>query len=75
MLHSLRKECSALLCEAVQARIEVNDPGFERDHCMKRVKTKRKLRNLSELIDGITRRGTRTEVIQNNQVFKTYWTT
>ncbi len=39
MQHSLRKECSALLCEAVQARIKDSDPGFERDHWMKRVKT------------------------------------
>jgi hypothetical protein len=37
--HSLCKECSALLCEAVQARIEDSDPGFKRDHLMKRVKT------------------------------------
>ena len=38
MQHSLRKECGALLCEAVQARIEDNDPGFESDHWMKRRK-------------------------------------
>ena len=28
MQHSLRKECSALLCEAVQARIDDGDPGI-----------------------------------------------
>ncbi len=39
MQHSLRKECSALLCEAVQARIDDCDPGFEKDHWMKRVTT------------------------------------
>ncbi len=37
MQHSLRKEGSALLCEAVQARIDDCDPGFEKDHWMKRV--------------------------------------
>ncbi len=39
MQHSLRKECSALLCEAVQAKIGDSDPGFKRDHWMKRIKT------------------------------------
>ena len=39
MQHSLRKECSALLCEALQARIDDSDPGFERDHWMKRATT------------------------------------
>ncbi len=34
-----------------------------------------KLRNLSGLIYGITGKWTRTEMIQNNQVFKTYWST
>ncbi len=38
MEHSWRKECSALLCEAVQARIEDNDLGFESDHWMRRGK-------------------------------------
>jgi hypothetical protein len=38
MHHSLHKECSALLYETVQARIEDNDPGFESDHWMKRGK-------------------------------------
>ncbi len=40
MQHSLRKECSAFLCEAVQARIDDCDPGFEKDHWMKRVTTR-----------------------------------
>jgi hypothetical protein len=39
MQHSLRKECSALLCEAVHARIDDCDPGFEKDNWMKRVTT------------------------------------